>query len=190
MGEWIRWTNSAFGGTPTYQTTLSYKSTGILSEVVNAYHLWLPKNVWYTFAYLLGSYTLLRAFGFRKELVVLDSVIWAFSSYFFVITVTGHIWKVMALAYLSLMMAGIVFSYRGEYLWRFVLAALFVALEVEVNHVQMTCYYLFIIFSMIIAFLVQAVRKRQLARFSKAPAVYIAAAAIDICISLNNLCHA
>ncbi len=173
-GERTRWTNSVFGGMPTYQTAPSYKSTDTLSKVMNAYHLWLPENVWYVFAYLLGFYILLRAFDFRKELAVLGSVIWAFSSYFFIIIAAGHIWKVMALAYLPPMIAGIVLSYRGKYLWGFILTALFTAFEVKANHVQMTYYYLFIIFFMVIAFLVQAVKEKQLARFGKASAVCIA----------------
>ena len=188
-GERTRWTNSVFGGMPTYQTAPSYKSTDTLSKVMNAYHLWLPENVWYVFAYLLGFYILLRAFDFRKELAVLGSVIWAFSSYFFIIIAAGHIWKVMALAYLPPMIAGIVLSYRGKYLWGFILTALFTAFEVKANHVQMTYYYLFIIFFMVIAFLVQAVKDKQLARFGKASAVCIAAAAIGICINLSNLYH-
>ena len=141
------------------------------------------------FAYLLGFYILLRAFDFRKELAVLGSVIWAFSSYFFIIIAAGHIWKVMALAYLPPMIAGIVLSYRGKYLWGLILTALFTAFEVKANHVQMTYYYLFIIFFMVIAFLVQAVKDKQLARFGKASAVCIAAAAIGICINLSNLYH-
>lgn len=139
--------------------------------------------------YLLGFYILLRAFDFRKELAVLGSVIWAFSSYFFIIIAAGHIWKVMALAYLPPMIAGIVLSYRGKYLWGLILTALFTAFEVKANHVQMTYYYLFIIFFMVIAFLVQAVKDNQLARFGKATAVCIAAAAIGICINLSNLYH-
>lgn len=137
-GERTRWTNSVFGGMPTYQTAPSYKSTDALSKVMDAYHLWLPENVWYVFAYLLGFYILLRAFDFRQELAVLGSIIWAFSSYFFIIIAAGHIWKVMALAYLPPMIAGLVLAYRGKYLWGFILTALFTAFEVKANHVQMT----------------------------------------------------
>ena len=61
-GERTRWTNSLFGGMPTYQTSPSYHSTDTIAQVGNAYHLWLPENVWYVFAYLLGFYILLRAF--------------------------------------------------------------------------------------------------------------------------------
>ena len=73
---------------------------------MNAYHLWLPDNVWFLFAYLLGFYILLRAFDFRQSLAALGSVMWAFSSYFLIIIAAGHLWKVMALAYLPPMIAG------------------------------------------------------------------------------------
>ena len=188
-GERTRWTNATFSGMPTYQTAPSYDSTDILSHAVDAWHLWLPDNVWYVFAYLLGFYLLLRAFNFRQTLAVLGAIVWAFSSYFFIIIAAGHIWKVWALAYLPPMIAGIVLAYRGKYFWGFVVTALFAAFEVNANHVQMTYYYLFIIFFMILAFLFQAIRERQMARFLKASAVCVVAAAIGICANLSNLYH-
>ena len=54
-GDITRWTNSAFSGMPTYQTAPAYYSARDLSSVMQAYHLWLPENVWYVFAYLLDS---------------------------------------------------------------------------------------------------------------------------------------
>ena len=188
-GEETRWTNSIFGGMPTYQMAPSYKSGAVLKQASNFYHLWLPENVWYVFAYLLGFYILLRAFDFRQSLAALGSIIWAFSSYFFIIIAAGHIWKVMALAYLPPMIAGIVLAYRGKYLWGLLVTAIFTAFEVYANHVQMTYYYLFIILFMVIAFLVDAIRKKEMARFGKATAVCFAGAAIGICLNLSNLYH-
>ncbi len=188
-GERTRWTNSTFSGMPTYQTAPSYDSTDILSQAVDAWHLWLPDNVWYVFAYLLGFYVLLRAFNFRQTLAVLGAIAWAFSSYFFIIIGAGHIWKVWALAYLPPMIAGVVLAYRGKYFWGFVVTAVFAAFEVNANHVQMTYYYLFIIFFMIVAFLVEAIREHQMSRFLKASAVCAVAAAIGICANLSNLFH-
>ena len=148
-GERTRWTNSAFSGMPTYQVSPSYTSTNVLGKMENAYHLWLPENVWFVFAYLLGFYILLRAFDFKQYLAVLGSILWAFSSYFFIIIAAGHIWKVMALAYLPPMIAGLVLSYRGKYLWGLIVTAIFTAFEINANHVQMTYYYLFIILFMV-----------------------------------------
>ena len=188
-GERTRWSNSTFSGMPNYQTAPSYKSTEVLARVSDAYHLWLPENVWYVFAYLLGFYILLRAFDFRRELAVLGSVIWAFSSYFFIIIAAGHIWKVIALAYLPPMIAGIVLAYRGKYLWGFIVTSLFAAMEVNANHVQMTYYYLFIIFFMVLAFLAQAIKEKQLPHFLKATGICLAGGLIGVSLNLSNLYH-
>lgn len=188
-GEHSRWTNSAFGGMPTYQIAPSYSSTDGLNLAINTYHLWLPENVWLIFSYLLGFYILLHAFDFRQWMAALGAVIWAFSSYFLIIIAAGHLWKVMALAYLPPMIAGVVLAYRGKLLWGFILTAIFTAFEVKANHVQMTYYYLFIIAFLVIAFLVEAIRQKQQKRFLKATAVCLAGAAIGVAINLSNLYH-
>ena len=188
-GEVTRWTNSVFGGMPTYQMAPSYSSDNLLQKAIAAYHLWLPDNVWYVFAYLLGFYILMRAFDFRRSLAVLGSIIWAFSSYFFIIIAAGHLWKVMALAYLPPMIAGVVLAYRGKYWAGLVVTAIFAAFEVKANHVQMTYYYLFVILLMAIAFMIDAIRKKQWAHLGKATAVCMAGAAIGICLNLSNLYH-
>ncbi len=188
-GEQTRWSNSTFSGMPTYQTAPSYDSVKPLSKITDAYHLWLPENVWYVFVYLLGFYLMLRAFDFRWHLAALGSVIWAFSSYFLIIIAAGHIWKVMALAYLPPMIGGIALTYRGKYLWGFVMTALFAGMEVLANHVQMTYYYLFIILFMVIAYGIEAVQKKQIAHFLKASGICLAAAIVGILMNLSNLYH-
>lgn len=188
-GEVTRWTNSVFSGMPTYQISPSYNSTDGLSTVMSAYHLWLPDYVWFIFAYLLGFYILLRAFNFRQSLAALGSIIWAFSSYFLIIIAAGHLWKVMALAYLPPMIGGVVLAYRGKYLWGFIVTAVFTAFEIKANHVQMTYYYLFIVLFMVIAYLVQAIREKRLQHFFKASGILIAAALIGIAINISNLYH-
>ena len=188
-GERTRWTNALFSGMPTFQSAPSYNSTDTLSTAINAYHLWLPENVWYVFVYLLGFYILLRAFDFRWYLAALGSVMWAFSTYFLIIIAAGHIWKVWALAYLPPMIAGVVLAYRGRYLWGLILTALFTAFEVYANHVQMTYYYLFIIFFMVLAYLAEAIREHRMARFLKATAVCVVGGAVGILVNLSNLYH-
>lgn len=188
-GETSRWTNSVFSGMPTYQIAPSYKSTSVLGQVEQAYHLWLPQYVWYLFAYLLGFYILLRAFDFKQSLAALGSVIWAFSSYFLIIIAAGHIWKVMALAYLPPMIAGVVLAYRGKYLWGLVVTAIFSAFEISANHAQMTYYYLFIILFMVIAFLVKDIREKKMPKFIKASIACIIAVMIGVAINASNLYH-
>ena len=188
-GKVSRWTNATFSGMPTYQTAPSYQSTGVLNQVMKAYHLWLPENVWYVFAYLLGFYILLRAFDFRWHLAALGAIVWAFSSYFFIIIAAGHIWKVMALAYLPPLIAGLVWAYRGKLLCGFCVTALFSAFEIDANHVQMTYYYLFVIAAMVIAYGVDAVRRGQWKGFLRATGVCAVGALIGVLLNLSNLYH-
>lgn len=188
-GEQTRWTNAAFCGMPTYQSAPSYDSTNGLNAVMNAYHLWLPENVWFVFAYLLGFYIMLRAFDFRWYLASLGAIVWAFSSYFFIIIAAGHIWKVYALAYLPPMIAGIVLAYKGKYIPALLLTGIFTAFEIKANHVQMTYYYLFIIAFLVIGFLIDAIREKKYVQFAKATGVCIAGALIGISINISNLYH-
>lgn len=188
-GETSRWSNSTFSGMPTYQTAPSYDSANGLSVVAKAYHLWLPENVWFVFAYLLGFYIMLRAFDFKWHLAALGSVIWAFSSYFLIIIAAGHLWKVMALAYLPPMIGGIALTYRGKYLWGFVITTFFAGMEVLANHVQMTYYYLFIILFMVIAYLFEAVKEKRLPHFAKASCICLAAGVLGVLMNASNLYH-
>ena len=188
-GEVTRWTNALFGGMPTYQMGPAYNSTTVLSQAEKAYHLWLPENVWYVFAYLLGFYIMLRAFDFRQYLAMLGAVVWAFSSYFFIIIAAGHIWKVMALAYLPPMIGGIMLAYKGKYLWGLVVTAFFGALEIMANHIQMTYYYLIIILLMVLAFIIDGLRQKAYVHLLKATGVCIVAAVIAVCLNLSNLYH-
>ena len=188
-GERTRWTNALFGGMPTYQMSPSYPSTSLLSKAETVYHLGLPENVWYVFAYLLGFYILLRAFDFRQYMAALGAVVWAFSSYFFIIIAAGHIWKVMALAYLPPMIAGVVLAYRGRYLLGMLLTAFFAALEVLANHVQMTYYYLFVIVAMVVAFCIDGLRRKEYKHLLKATAACAAGALIGISLNLTSLYH-
>ena len=188
-GERTRWTNSLFSGMPTYQLSPSYDSTTTLSAAENVYHLWLPENVWYVFAYLLGFYILLRAFDFRWHLAALGSVLWAFSTYFLIIIAAGHIWKVWALAYLPPMIAGIVLAYRGKYLWGLIVTGIFTAFEVHANHVQMTYYYLFIILFMILAYLADAIQQKRIGHFLKATGVCLVGGLLGVMVNLSNLYH-
>lgn len=188
-GEITRWTNSAFSGMPTYQSSPSYSSANSLTQIMDAYHLWLPENVWYVFAYLLGFYILLRAFDFRWYLATLGAIVWAFSSYFLIIIAAGHIWKVIALAYLPPMLAGILLAYKGKYIPGFIVTGIFTAFEINANHVQMTYYYFFIILFLVIGFLVDAIRQKRIMHFVKASAVCLVGGILGVAANIPNLYH-
>ena len=188
-GERTRWTNSIFGGMPTYQMAPSYDSTDLLKGIENLYHLYLPTYVWYVFVMLLGFYILLRAFNFKVWMAGLGAIIWAFSSYFFIIIAAGHIWKFITLAYIPPTIAGMVLCYRGKYWLGGLVTALFVALQISSNHVQMSYYFLFVMLFMAIAYGVQAYQQKTLARFRKSTGVLVVAGLIGVCINLSNLYH-
>ncbi len=188
-GERTRWTNSIFGGMPTYQMAPSYDSTDWLKGIENLYHLYLPTYVWYVFVMLLGFYILLRAFDFKVWMAGLGAVIWAFSSYFFIIIAAGHIWKFITLAYIPPTIAGMVLCYRGKCLMGGLVAALFVALQIMSNHVQMSYYFLFVMLFMAIAYGVKAFQENALADYFKRTGVLVVAGLLGVCINLSNLYH-
>lgn len=188
-GERTRWTNSIFGGMPTYQMSPSYDSTDTLKGIEKIYHLYLPDYVWYVFVMLLGFYILLRAFDFSVWLAALGAVLWAFSSYFFIIIAAGHIWKFVTLAYIPPTIAGMVLAYRGKYLSGGLLTAIFVALQIVSNHVQMSYYFLFVMLFMAVAFGVSAYQKKEMPQFLKATGVLVIAGILGVCINLSNLYH-
>jgi hypothetical protein len=188
-GERTRWTNALFGGMPTYQIAPSYDSATSLNFIEKAYHLWLPDYVWHLFAYLLGFYILLRAFNFKQHLAALGSILWAFSTYFLIIIAAGHMWKVMALAYLPPLIAGIVLAYRGKLLPGLIVTGIFTALEIHANHMQMTYYYFFLVLFMVVAYLVDAIRKKQLPQWLKATGVCLAGGTLGVLVNISNIYH-
>ena len=188
-GERSRWTNSLFGGMPMYQIAPSYDSTKSLQWVQKAYQLFLPDYVCLTFMLMLGFYILLRVFGIPVWLAGLGGIMWAFSSYFFILISAGHIWKFITLAYIPPTIAGIVLAYRGKLLAGGILTAFFIALQIMSNHVQMSYYFLFVILFIAGAYFEDAWRNKTLPRFFKASAVLLVAALIGVAANLSNLYH-
>ena len=188
-GERTRWTNSLFGGMPTYQISPSYDSTVPLQWTQKIYQLFLPTYVNLTFILMLGFYILLRAFGIPAWLAGLGGIMWAFSSYFFILISAGHIWKFITLAYIPPTIAGIVLAYRGKLLAGGILTAFFIALQIMSNHVQMSYYFLFVILFIAGAYFEDAWRNKTLPRFFKASAVLLVAALIGVAANLSNLYH-
>ena len=188
-GERTRWTNTLFSGMPTYQMSPSYPSTDVLSRLEKIYQLGLPQVASYVFMLLLGFYILMRVLRFRAWMATLGAVLWAFSSYFFIIIGAGHIWKLLTLCFIPPTVAGLVLCYRGERLWGIVVTALFTALQVVSNHVQMTYYFLFVEGFMVLGWLIDAIRTRQLGRWLAGTAAFVGGSLVGICINLSNLYH-
>lgn len=188
-GERSRWTNSIFSGMPTYQMAPSYDSTKPLQWVEKAYRLFLPSYVMLAFIMMLGFYILLRAFGMSPWLSALGGIIWGFSSYFFILIAAGHIWKFVTLAYIPPTIAGVVLAYRKKYLLGGITTALFIAFQIQSNHIQMSYYFMFVILFFVGAYFEDAYRKKELPHFFKASGVLLIAALIGVCANLSNLYH-
>lgn len=188
-GERTRWTNTLFCGMPTYQMAPSYPSTERLGTLESVYQLGLPTVAAYVFMMLLGFYIMLRAFDFRVWMAALGAVLWAFSSYYFIIIQAGHIWKLLTLSFIPPTIGGMVLCYRGRYMLGIVVTGVFSAMQILSNHVQMSYYFFFVMAFMAVAYLVEAVREKTVARWMRATACAALGGVLGICINLSNLYH-
>lgn len=173
------WTNSMFGGMPAFQISVIYPND-ILGLVDTIVSLGLPRPINYLFLYLFGFYILLVSFKVKPWLAVVGAVAFAFSSYYFIILEAGHNSKAHAIAYMAPTLAGIVWAYRGKLLWGGALTALFLALQINANHVQITYYFGIVALFFVVAKLVETVRKKEVSTFVSGSLVLLAAAAIAV----------
>ena len=209
-GERTRWTNSLFSGMPTYQMSPSYDSTDTLSTIEQVYQLGLPTVAGYIFMLLLGFYILLRAFDFRQWMAALGAILWAFSSYYFIIIAAGHIWKLLTLCFIPPTIAGMVLCYRGKYLWGIVVTGLFTGLQIFSNHIQMSYYFFPVMVLMALAYLVESLKLKvesspsneanssakqlstfnfQLSTWLKGTLAAIVGGLLGVSINVSNLYH-
>ncbi len=188
-GRTTRWTNSLFSGMPTYQISPSYSSTEALKKIEKIYSLSLPEYVWLTFIMMLGFYILLRSMGLSPWISGLGGILWAFSSYFFILISAGHIWKYITLAYIPPTIAGIVLTYRKKYLIGALLTTLFVALQIKSNHIQMSYYFFFVILCMVTAYFINAWQSKELSHFLKASIILLIAGSVGVLTNISNLYH-
>ena len=193
-GEFSYWTNSLFGGMPMYQIAPSYPSVGIIRGIQDVLTLqWpfclLPGYSWLLFAMLGGFYLFMRALRVDRIPSVLGAIMWTFSSYFIILITAGHIWKLMTLAFIPPTIAGIIHSYRGRYLLGGAMTALFAALQILSNHVQMSYYFAFLIVFIILGYFVEAVREKKFRPFIFASLVTLFSGLIALGINSSNLYH-
>ena len=186
-GETTRWTNSLFSGMPTYQISPSYGSSKWITTIERAYSLWLPHPANLIFIMMIGFYILLLACKARWYIALLGAIGYGFSSYFFIIIGAGHIWKFATLAYIPPTIAGLVLCYRGKYLAGGALAAFFGMLQLAANHPQMTYYFMFVIFAMVIAYLIQLWKKKAVKQWAIATGTLAVAAILAVCANLPSL---
>ncbi len=188
-GERTRWTNSMFGGMPTYQMGPTYNSTKPIDAAKKVYQLFLPNYVYLLFIMMLGFYILMRALRANYLISALGAIIWAFSSYFFIIIAAGHLWKFITLAYIPPTIAGMILIYRRKYWLGALLVMIFVAFQLSANHIQMSYYFLIVMIAIAIAYLVEAIKKKELAVFAKSTGVLVIAGLIGVTTNISSLYH-
>ena len=188
-GERSRWNLSMFSGMPSYQMSPTYDSSKPLDISKKVFSLFLPNYVYLLFIMLLGFYILMRAFKASPLIGALGAIIWTFSSYFFILISAGHIWKFITLAYIPPTIAGMVYIYRKKYLPGGLLFMVFVAFQISANHFQMSYYFLFVMFFIVLAFFIEAARNKELPNFFKATGVLFIAGIIGIAANTSSLYH-
>lgn len=180
------WTNSMFGGMPAYQIWVQYPNN-VTTYIISFFKAVFPNPIDVVLLYLLGTYLLFCVLRINPWLAAAGAIAFAFSSYHFIIIEAGHGNKAMAIAFFAPIVAGIILTLRGKYLLGAVLTALFLALEIRANHIQMT-YYLFLALLIFIGIeLVHAIRSKQLKIFSKSLVYLLCAAALAIAVNASML---
>ena len=179
------WTNSAFGGMPTYQLGARYPHDYVkkLDRVIR----FLPRPADYLFLYFLGFYILLGCMKVEYRLAILGALAFGFSTYMIIILGVGHNAKAHAIGYLPMVLGGILLTFRGKYLWGFLLTAVAMALEIQANHYQMTYYFLFLVIPLGIVYLVDAIQKKHLKSFFTASGLLLVAAFLGIAVNATSL---
>ena len=169
------WTNSMFSGMPAYQISVKY-SSNLVRYIDKVITLGFPRPANILFLYLLGFYLLLLSLKVDYRIAAVGAIAYAFSSYFFIIIQAGHMTKAHAIAYLPMVVASVIYTYRGKLLLGGVLTALTVALELYSNHLQITYYLIFILIFIGLYQLFHDYNTKNLPSFFKRSAVLILAA--------------
>ncbi|MCW5516636.1 YfhO family protein [Muriicola sp. Z0-33] len=179
------WTNSAFGGMPTYQLGAYYPHDYVkkLDRVIR----FLPRPADYLFLYFIGFYILLCCMKVDYRLAVLGALAFGFSTYFIIILGVGHNAKAHAIGYLPILLGGIILTFRRKYLWGFVLSALGMALEVGANHYQMTYYFMLLVLVLGVVYLIDAIRKKVLKHYFTAVGILLLAVVLGISANATAL---
>lgn len=188
------WTNSLFGGMPMYQIAPSYPSLKGILFLESLYRLggsegFFGPYAWLLFILMVGFFIFLKSLRVGDLLSVVGALMWAFSSYFVILIGAGHIWKLITLAYIPPTIAGMVLIYQRKLLLGAFVLALFTALQLMGNHLQMTYYFLFVMLAFFIGWLVEAIRLGEYKRFFEATGVALLAGGIGIAINGTNLYH-
>ncbi|MBT9189421.1 YfhO family protein [Zobellia russellii] len=184
-GEEPYWTNSAFGGMPTYQLGAYYPHDYVkkLDNLIR----FLPRPADYLFLYFIGFYILLCCLKVDYRLAIVGALAFGFSTYLIIILGVGHNAKAHALGYLPMLLGGIVLVFRKKYLWGFILTAISMALEIRANHYQMTYYFMLLVLILGVVYLVDAIRTEKLKHYFSSVGLLLVAVTLGIAANATSL---
>lgn len=184
-GEETYWTNSAFGGMPTYQLGAKYPHNYI--KKLDSVLRFLPRPADYLFLYFIGFYILLLTLKVDYKLAALGALAFGFSTYLIIILGVGHNSKAHAIAFMPLVLSGILLVFQKKYIFGFLLTTVAMALELSANHYQMT-YYLFLLVLILGAiYLFDAYKKKILPHFFKSVGIMMFAVILAIGMNATNI---
>ena len=179
------WTNSAFGGMPTFQLGAQFPHN-IIKSLDRAIRF-LPRPADYLFLYFLGFYLLLCSLKIDYRIAVLGALAYGFSTYFIIILGVGHNAKAHALGYMPMVLAGILWAFDKKYWLGFGVTALAMGLEIVANHVQMTFYFMLLVLILGIVFLWFAFKEKQFKSFFKTVGILLFAVLLGIGMNASML---
>lgn len=180
------WTNSMFGGMPTFQIWYDHP-TNIFTYVSRVIRTVFPLPADIIFLYLLGSYFLLCVLKLRPWLAAIGAIAITFSSYNFIYLEAGHVNRVMAIAYITPIIGSVILSYRGNKILGAILLSVFLSLEIRANHVQIT-YYVFIALLLFVLFeLHSSYREKKIKSFIQSSLLQLGAVVIAVAINATVL---
>ena len=185
-GEQTLWTNSMFGGMPAWNISVK-NSSNLMGPIHRFLTVGFPNPIGAVFISMLGFFILLLVLDCSVWISFIGGLAYGFTSYLFIIIGAGHNTKAIAMAYMAPVIAGILLTYKGKFLWGSVLTAIALALEVRANHLQITYYLLLIVVILAIAQLISDIKDKQIGRFFKATACLLVAAVFGILTNTTTL---
>lgn len=165
-GEEVFWTNSMFSGMPSIQISRHYNGFEALSTIRKIITLGLPSPLSILFLYFISFYILSIALKLKPQTGILGAVAFGLSSYFIIILQAGHNTKAYAIGLAPLVIAGFIWSYRSKkWMLPVAFSGLFMALELQANHLQITYYLGILLVGLGIVELIKAFKENKIPSF-------------------------
>ncbi|MEP7269824.1 MAG: hypothetical protein ABI844_19565 [Saprospiraceae bacterium] len=137
-GKPTYWTNSMFGGMPTYQLYDPYSKKGIFEYILKIFSLNLEGSIRYFLVLSLASFIGLCFLGIGPWLALIGAFAIAFSTNHVGLIGAGHLTKVAALGFVPLILVGCYLIFNSNWKLGGIVFTLAVAGSIRMNHIQMT----------------------------------------------------